>query len=417
MAFSGPLRVSPNGRYFVDGRGAPFFWLGDTAWPLFSQYPTPEAEAYLANRAAKGFNVIQGVLAWGNGTGFENPLPDANISGHRPWTDSPAHPDPAYFEPVDHLLDVAEHLGLALAALPAWGYYIIDRPAFDPDLARAYGRFLGQRYQHRPNLIWVVGGDRVPVGAEPIFHALARGLREGGSRQLISYHPSGGRSSASYFHDAEWLDFNMIQTWTDWPTIYPAVQADTFRTPVKPVVLAEGAYENGPEYPLGPITPLLVRRQAWWTFMAGGYFTYGQDQLWRMGAGWASTFDTPGAAQMALFRQIAARLPWWQRVPDQTLFASGVGSERTLNAAVRSPSGDWALLYLSGQQHVLVPLEKVLTRNVRLTWINPATGESKDAGTYPTGNRTGEPFPQGHSQWYTTPGYWEDALLMLEGQD
>jgi Protein of unknown function (DUF4038) len=29
------LRVSPNGRYFVDQHGNPFFYLGDTAWLLF----------------------------------------------------------------------------------------------------------------------------------------------------------------------------------------------------------------------------------------------------------------------------------------------------------------------------------------------------------------------------------------------
>ena len=33
--------------------------------------------------------------------------------------------------------------------------------------------------------------------------------------------------------------------------------------PAKPVVLGEAAYEDGPEYPLGPIDPLVVRRQAW----------------------------------------------------------------------------------------------------------------------------------------------------------
>ncbi|MCU0242282.1 MAG: DUF4038 domain-containing protein, partial [Vicinamibacteria bacterium] len=37
-AFPGPVRVSANGRYFVDTRGQPWFWLGDTAWPLFGQY-------------------------------------------------------------------------------------------------------------------------------------------------------------------------------------------------------------------------------------------------------------------------------------------------------------------------------------------------------------------------------------------
>ncbi len=71
----GPVKVSPDGRTFVDGTGAPFFWLGDTAWPLFAQYSKEQAEAYLTNRAAKGFTVIQGVLAWGHGSGMEQKSP------------------------------------------------------------------------------------------------------------------------------------------------------------------------------------------------------------------------------------------------------------------------------------------------------------------------------------------------------
>ena len=75
----GPIKVSPSGRYFVDRDGKPFFWLGDTAWPLFAQYSRGQAEAYLKNRAAKGFTVIQGVLAWGQGTGFEAKAPLVGI--------------------------------------------------------------------------------------------------------------------------------------------------------------------------------------------------------------------------------------------------------------------------------------------------------------------------------------------------
>ena len=61
---NGPIRVSADGRHFEDREGRPFFWLGDTAWPLFAQYTKAQAEAYLANRGGKGFTVIQGVLAW-----------------------------------------------------------------------------------------------------------------------------------------------------------------------------------------------------------------------------------------------------------------------------------------------------------------------------------------------------------------
>jgi hypothetical protein len=183
-------------------------------------------------------------------------------------------------------------------------------------------------------------------------------------------------------------------------------------------VLGEGAYENGPEYPQGPITPLIVRRQAWWAFMAGGFITYGQDRMWRMGPGWAETFDTPGAGHMTQFKAIATSRPWWKSVPDQGFFASGVSSERTLNAAVRSVDSDWAMIYLSSPCHVLIHLDKILTQNVRATWVNPQTAEQKDAGVFATGNLIeGRVFPKGQSQWFATPGFWEDAILLLDGTD
>jgi len=413
----GPIRVSQDGRYFVNAQGQPFFWLGDTAWPLFGHYSQQDAEAYLENRARKGFTVIQGVLAWGGGTGFETTAPGPNYAGHVPWLDGrPDRPNDAYFQHVDYLLRFAAECGLILGMLPTWGYYVNDAKTFNVDNARAYGRWLGARYKDQPNLVWINGGDRIPTGCEPVYRALAQGLREGDNgAHLITYHPCGWRSSAQFFHREDWLDFNMIETWTEWAKVYPAILSDSLLRPTRPVVLGEGAYENGPEYPLGPITPLVVRRQAWWAFMAGGFFTYGQDQMWRMEPGWTSTFDTPGAGHMTHFKAIATSRPWWKRVPDQGLFASGVGSERTLNAAVRSIDSDWAMLYLSSQCHVLLHLDRLLTRQVKATWVNPQDGEQRDAGTYATGNLLGGTFPEGRTQWFSVPGHWEDALLLLDG--
>ena len=124
------VTISSNGRYFVDAKGLPFFWLGDTAWPLFGQYSRQEAEKWIASRARKGFSVIQGVLGWGGGTGFETKLPGPNYAGHQPWIGGPEHPNPDYFENVDYLLSVAEKQGVTLALLPTWGYYVVDIGTF-----------------------------------------------------------------------------------------------------------------------------------------------------------------------------------------------------------------------------------------------------------------------------------------------
>jgi hypothetical protein len=413
----GPIKVSGNGRYFVDREGRPFFWLGDTAWPLFAQYSRSQAEAYLKNRAEKGFTVIQGVLAWGRGTGFESRVPMANAAGEKPWlNEDPTTPNDAYFREVDHLVDFANQHGLILAMLPTWGYYVNDVRKIHAGNARVYGRWLGRRYRSAPNIIWINGGDRIATGFEEVYRELARGLREGdGGAHLITYHPCGWRSSSQYFHNEDWLDFNMIETWTEWSKIYPAIISDALRIPAKPVVLGEGAYENGPEYPQGPITPLIVRRQAWWSFMAGGFHTYGQNQMWRMEKGWDSSFDTPGAGQVAMMKEILSTLNWWELIPDQSVFAAGVGSEKTLNTAMRTASGDHVLIYLSSQCTVFVHLDKISGRNCTATWINPTNGARKEAGSFVTGNLNGKIFPEGRTQHFITPGHWEDAVLLIEG--
>jgi len=412
----GPIRVSENGRHFVDAQGHPFFWLGDTAWPLFACYTREDAEKYLQNRAEKGFTVIQVVLAWGGGTGYEDKMPGANYAGDRPWLAGPDQPNEAYFQHVDYLLGYAAQRGLILGMLPTWGYYVNDTGVLNPENARAYGRWLGERYKEQPNIVWINGGDRIPTGSEQTWRALAHGVREGdGGRHVITYHPCGWRSSAQFFHNDDWLDANMIETWTEWAKVYPAVLSDTLLWPRKPVILGEGAYENGPEYPQGPITPLLVRRQAWWATMAGGFFTYGQDQMWRMGPHWTTTFDTPGAGQMTILKDVVTSRPWWNMVPDQGLFASGVSSERTMNVAMRATDSTCAMLYLASQCHVLIHLDKLLTRDVQVTWVNPRDGEQREGGAYRTGNGLGKVFPEARAQLFSVPGHWEDAVLLLDG--
>jgi hypothetical protein len=120
---------------------------------------------------------------------------------------------------------------------------------------------------------------------------------------------------------------------------------------------------------------------------------------------------------MGHFKAIATSRPWWKMVPDQGLFTSGVGSERTLNAARRSADGDCAMAYMSSQCHVLIHLGKILTRRVRATLVNPQDGAQSDAGTYQTGNLGTGTFPVPRTAWFTTARHWEDAVLILDGAD
>jgi hypothetical protein len=109
-------------------------------------------------------------------------------------------------------------------------------------------------------------------------------------------------------------------------------------------------------------------------------------------------------------------LPWWELIPDQGVFATGVSSERTLNAAMRSADGRRVLAYLSSPTIVFLHLDKVEAKTAKATWISPVTGERKDAGSFETGNLTGSTFPQGQTRFFKIPDRWGDAVLLLEGQ-
>ena len=43
-----PVKVSENGRYFVDQKGQPVFWLGTTQWQLFREYTLDDARTIIA---------------------------------------------------------------------------------------------------------------------------------------------------------------------------------------------------------------------------------------------------------------------------------------------------------------------------------------------------------------------------------
>ena len=397
--------VSVQDHYFVRD-GNPFFWLGDTNWSLFTLYTPAEAEEYLDHRARQGFTVINVMITFSGGPGTKLAL--ENTEGNAPFLGgNPATPNPAFFKNMDRVVAMADARKIILAVMPCGGSsgtFVKQQKLFTETNVRTYGRWLGRRYHDRANLIWVNGFDLKPSEHADLTRALAEGLREGdGGKHLITFHPGGGNSS-SYFHTENWLAYNTSQTWSDYWRIHPLVMADYCRLPVKPVVLAEGAYEAGPEYPTRPITPLIIRKQAWWSFLAGGFHTYGHNDMWRKNPTWRASLDSPGALQMQVLKQVLGSHQWWTLVPDQSVLDSA-GCDRDLNAAAVSTRGDLAVIYLSTRRPVSVDLGKITSAaKVRATWINPETGEASGGAEHPNaGLRSFTPALKS-----------EDAVLLLE---
>src|SRR5262249_13318837 len=173
------LKVSPNGRYFVNQDGKPFFYLGDTCWLLFQRLNREEVDEYLKDRATKGFTVIQAYVV----RGLDKRHPDGNGSllGETPFNDrDPTKPNEAFFKNADYVVNRANELGLVMGLVTAKSWHVNNHPekVFNEKNAFTFGKFLGERYKNNA-VIWYPGGDSTPGKDEPVWAAMAKGLKDG----------------------------------------------------------------------------------------------------------------------------------------------------------------------------------------------------------------------------------------------
>jgi hypothetical protein len=424
------LKVSGNGRFLVTEAGEPFFYLADTAWELFHRLNRKEALAYLDVRAAQGFTAIQAVaLAELDG------ITDPNAYGKLPLVDldpakpavtpgsAPANPkEYDYWDHVEYIVDQANARGLYIAMLPCWGAWVNDRSILTPQNAQAYGEFLGRRFG-RKGVIWILGGDRLPDGFEETWRTLARGVAAGaGSRKdydsvLMSFHPRGGATSSTWFHNDAWLDFNMQQNGhgpQGAPGSWERIASDYNRTPTKPVLDGEPLYEDHPlafrASELGYSFDAHVRQYAYADTFAGACgHTYGNHAVWQMYAPgrravngplmyWNQAIHRPGAAQMRHLRSLLESRPFLSRVPDPSIVTDSLSGADRISAT----RGDGYLFVYSAQgRKFAVQMSKVSGARSSGWWFNPRTGAAEAIGEFDNrGVREFTPPSQGFgSDW------------------
>ncbi len=429
---NGPLKISDNKRYLVHSDGTPFFYLGDTAWELFHRLNRDEADRYLKRRAEQGFTVVQAV-ALAELDGLNTP----NALGDKPLIDNdPTKPNEAYFKHVDYIVDKAAEYGIVIGLLPTWGDKLFKNnwgkgpEVFNPQNARTYGRWIADRYKSRPNIIWILGGDRNPRDGSQdvaVWQAMAGGIQDGvggADKALISYHPQpNGRDggSAKWFHGDSWLDFNMHQNGhcRDTP-MYDHISVSYNRTPTKPTMDAEPIYEDHPvcfnAKDLGTSNAYDVRKFAYLNLFAGAHgHTYGCHDIWQMYApgrepvngphmAWSEAVELPAANQMKFVRRLMESRPMLDRVPDQSLLLENnmVSAER-----IQATRGtDYAFVYSAAGRPFTMNLGKTAGANVKTAWMDPRTGEMKDNGT----------FANKGQQKFTPPrsGYGQDWVLVID---
>jgi hypothetical protein len=422
------LKISKNQRYLVTQDNEPFFWLGGTAWELIHRLNREEIDIYLTDRADKGFTVIQTVIL-AELDGLNTP----NAYGHTPLLNNdPGEINEQYFELVDYVIKKAEQLGLYVGLLPTWGdkfnqKWGVGPEIFSPENAKTFGRLLGKRYQNQTNVIWILGGDRIPE--KPIHfeivQAMAAGIRQADKDHLITYHPMGGQTASKFFKDS-WLDFDMFQSGHDRNAKeYNFVWQSRKTSPVKPVINGEPRYENilnqlKTENPWVWLDDNDVRVAAYWSMIAGAAgFTYGCNYIWQMYSkgrfpvlqartGWKPALALPGATQMTFMRGVFEQLPWQSLRNDQSLILNENPTDNSFIVAAIGENKDFILAYSPTGKKMSIDVQKLNTERIKAYWFNPRSGELSYINDFDTSK------PAEFNPW--AKGWGSDFLLILTNQ-
>ena len=433
------LVVSENHRFLQSIDGKPFFWLGDTAWELFHRLKREDAIRYLDDRAKNGYTVIQAV-ALAELDGLNSP----NAYGHKPLIendptkpDIKSGPDNDYWDQVDFIVAEANKRGIYVGFLPSWGDKWVKKwgqgpEVFTPTNAAVYGQWIGERYKDA-GVIWILGGDR-PVETDTqkeIIRAMARGLRLGDKgKHLMTFHPTGGASSSQYFHNDDWLDFNMRQNGhtAEFTGRYDATKADYELKPTKPVLDGEPIYEDHPvsfdAKKFGHSIASDVRRPLYWNLFTGAFgHTYGHHSVWQMWSAdhqginnplmpWTEAILQKGAVQMQFGRALMESRPFLTRIPDQEILVtdrvatSVPGAGRYQFVATRDAEGTYAMVYAPVGRPFKVKMNSIRGPRVKAWWFNPRDGIAEAVGEFAN---TGE-----HEFIPPNPGEMLDWILVLD---
>lgn len=454
----GRLIVSKKNPHYLSYKdGTPFFWLGDTGWALFERLNREEVKYYFEKRKEQGFNVIQAALLFDiNGLNAPNaygdtPLKnlDSVIPNFTPGNSFKDSTEYDYWDHADYIIQQAAKTGLFIAVLPCWGEYVLPREhtkaLFQTTIqAYNYGNFVGKRYHAYKNILWVLGGDRLPDekpdGVE-MWRAMAKGIADGVngisdqngntdySTTLMTYHCFD--SSSKWFQNDSWLDMNMWGSYhIDYnnPRNYKLAEADYKLKPIKPTINGEASYEFHPvnyQKNNGHFTPYDVRQSAYWSVFAGtcGH-TYGCNPVWQFydkgrqplimaKRYWKDALNAEGANQMKFLKNLIESRPMLDLKPMQSLLIKTQNSYFEHCQAIAGK--DYAFIYISEGYSQKIQMGKISGKKVVAWWFNPRNGEAVKIGEYKNSGEV-EFTPPGISKeltWLRT-GRGCDWVLVLD---
>jgi Protein of unknown function (DUF4038)/Domain of unknown function (DUF5060)/Putative collagen-binding domain of a collagenase len=408
----GFLKVSKNKRYLTYGDGTPFLWLGDTAWAAPIRANDEEWDAYLADRAAKHFTVIQ--IA---------PAPEwagpKDRQGQKPFTDvSCAQWNPSYWQSFERKVQHANERGLVIALVglmePVHRY---PEPAqaclFARNIvARLFGNF-------------VVFSPSFDSKFMPLANEVGRAAREATAVHLITQHPGTPWNKptptfSDEYYDQPYLDIAGVQTGhngghLDW-CAHHAIEwiLHLYRhEPHKPVINLEAMYDAQGEKGWRAVD---ARGLAWRSWLSGARgYTYGAGDtppkiprgsggLWKWVTDpgkydyWKKALQWESAFQMQYLHDFLAGIKWWQLEPAQDLIRNQPDDVKRRMVLAKTASGDLAVAYLPNNDAIEVDVSG-FPRPLQARWFDPVHGRYASASEDVQNHGTHRFRPPGRGDW------------------
>jgi hypothetical protein len=330
-----------------------------------------------------------------------------------------------YWDHVDFIIDLAEKKGIYMALVPVWGSNVRGGKV-SINQAEKYADWLAKRYANKTNIIWLNGGDTKGSSNTAIWNRIGERIRKKAPNHLITFHPFGRTKSSSWFHEEDWLDFNMFQSGhrrydqEDTEFAYGQdnwkyVREDYSLTPIKPTIDGEPSYEGIPQGLHDPSEPFWnandVRRYAYWSVFAGAFgFTYGHSAVMQMHKPgnpspsygvreyWTEALNATGATQMKYLKNLMLSKPFFTRIPDQSLIAGEQGERYNYQMATRG--NDYAFIYTYNGRNIKATMGKIEGSKIKASWYNPRNGQRMIIGE----------FENSGSRTFNPPGEIQDGL-------
>lgn len=407
---NGKLVVSEENRYLKHENGVPFFWLGETGWLMPERLNRDEVPYYLEKCKEAGYNVVQVQTL--------NGVPTMNYYGQYSMIDGFNFKNIdrkgvyGYWDHMDYIIKTAERYGIYIGMVCIWGTPV-SQGLMNVDEAKSYGKFLAERYKDNPNIIWFIGGDIRGDVKTDVWEALAKSIKAIDKNHLMTFHPRGRTTSAAWFNDADWLDFNMFQSGHrrygqrngdgDYPIEenteednWRFVEASIIKSNLKPVIDGEPIYEDIPQG-LHDENEIRwnendVRRYAYWSVFAGSFgHTYGHNSIMQFvkpgyntayGAKkpWYDALEDPGFNQMKYLKNLILTFPFFERIPDQSVIVGKNGQRYDRVIATRG--NDYMLVYNYTGIPMQIDLSKISGVKKNAWWYSAKTGELDYIGEF-----------------------------------